>query len=40
MPVEKLTKEQAKRVRSAVEALERQVAEMKARLPESSPRLV
>lgn len=32
VPVEKLTDKQAKRVRSAVEALERQVAEMKERL--------
>ena len=34
VPVEKLTKAQAARVRSAVEALEQQVAEMKARLEE------
>ena len=34
VPVEKLTKAQAARVRAAVEALERQVAEMKGRLGE------
>jgi hypothetical protein len=33
VPVEKLTKAQAARVRAAVEALERRVAEVKARLP-------
>ncbi len=34
VPVEKLTKAQTARVRAAVEALERQVAEMKGRLGE------